>query len=164
MGYDDTYVIVENLRRLLVTMSVSGPVDPTQQPLFIGRRFKYTGSSPSLNGLTFNLGAAGYALNRRALDVLATGIVTRSCDSETSEYYADMFVANCLKQNSIFPMDTRDESGAERFHPLAPREMFDSAKPDWYTKAVADYSPKDGEEGVSKETITFHDLPSTIMA
>ena len=56
---DDTYMIMENLRRLLKEHS---PTDP----LYFGRRFKKTAK------LEFMSGGAGYVLSKEALTRFAT--------------------------------------------------------------------------------------------
>ena len=66
---DDTYVIIENLRRFLAGRS-SG-----NAPAWYGAKL----SNPKVNG-GYNSGGAGYVLNRRALHLFANGSACNQMD------------------------------------------------------------------------------------
>ena len=101
------YVIMENLQSYLRSQ-------PTGQPLFLGRRFRPPGD------IEFNSGGPGYLLNSAALQVLGPHLDSPQCHPDFTNSWEDYMIASCLKTLGIVPEDTRDQTGAERFHPFSP--------------------------------------------
>ncbi|PAV57316.1 hypothetical protein WR25_13719 [Diploscapter pachys] len=108
---DDTYVIVENLRRYL------SKFDPNE-PHFIGYRLRRR--MPE-NG--YNAGGSGYVLSRAAMRMFATQLFH---DKELCPYHEweDYAVARCLSSLNIYPKDTRDKQGRQRFLPWRPEQHY----------------------------------------
>jgi len=76
-------------------------------------------------------------------------------------------VSNCLRDEGVFPYDTRDEEGRERFLPFTAGHHFTYKPPqknptsDWYVK----YSMglKLGNECCSPEAGTYHYIKPKLM-
>merc|ERR550537_830762 len=103
-GDDDTFFVVRNLNRYLEEF------DP-RLPYFLGCKFHYGGPG----GVQYVSGGAGYVLSKTAAGRLAA--VTARC----LRFYGtlsegDIAVAECLQTVGVFPEDTRDEFGRQRFH------------------------------------------------
>ena len=88
--------------------------DETEQtPLFLGRRFAYQGDMDDI----FNSGGSGYTLNKAALKYLVVrGFPTTMPHAHT--FSEDTMVARVLKKQGIFPYDTKDDAGGERYMPF----------------------------------------------
>ncbi|XP_005091047.1 glycoprotein-N-acetylgalactosamine 3-beta-galactosyltransferase 1-B-like [Aplysia californica] len=139
---DDTYVIVENLRRFLASR------DP-DEPVYFGYRFKpYTPQG-------YMSGGAGYVLSREALRRLVVeGVVKRRC----TKFYGmeDLDLGQCLYELGVKAEDSIDEKGLERFHPLNPFTYFaDFPLPNW-THQYAYHPFQRGFQCCSNRTISFH--------
>mmetsp|Transcript_9694 Transcript_9694/g.16078 ORF Transcript_9694/g.16078 Transcript_9694/m.16078 type:complete len:955 (+) Transcript_9694:76-2940(+) len=152
LGGDDMYYIVENLKTYLESKEVVA-AKQLDKGLFLGRRF-----FPPTQ-VEFNSGGAGYILDRVALDVLVSHIDGPPCMPHQKGFWEDVNTASCLQkvQEHIFPFDTRDEFGRERFHPFQPANHLTyqiPKNPDWYAK----YNPelKVGLECCSANSVSFH--------
>ncbi|CAD6199651.1 unnamed protein product [Caenorhabditis auriculariae] len=108
---DDTYVIVDNLRKYLARF------DP-EKPYFIGYRLKRR--MPN-NG--YNAGGSGYAMSRAAMRIFAEKLFH---DKSLCPYHEweDYAIARCLASMNIYPLDSRDELGRQRFLPWRPEQHF----------------------------------------
>ncbi|CAJ0564279.1 unnamed protein product, partial [Mesorhabditis spiculigera] len=107
---DDTYVVVENLREYL------SHLDPNE-PHFAGFRMK-----PSLeNG--YNSGGAGYVLSREAMRQF-DGLLYRNTTTCPDDIYEDLGLARCLANIGIFPQDTRNSRGQQRFNGYHYNDIF----------------------------------------
>jgi hypothetical protein len=87
IGGDDLFVIPSNLRAYLHTI-------PTDEPVFLGRRFQIPGSQ------LFNSGGAGYGLNRKALQLLVDNLDNPKVRGAAR---ADLMPteSNCLAASSV---------------------------------------------------------------
>lgn len=138
---DDTYVIVENLRAYLSTLN-------PDEPHYLGYVLK-----PYLkNG--YNAGGAGYILSRAALKIFAEKLYPNStlCPDDI---YEDVGIARCLSNAGIYPEDTRNSHGQNRFNTFSPTETFHQTKAsvDWVK-----YLEKKGYEAFANDLISFHHL------
>jgi glycoprotein-N-acetylgalactosamine 3-beta-galactosyltransferase len=107
----------------------------------------------------FNSGGAGYILDKKALNVLATHLDSPLCYPHQRGFWEDVNVAHCLKvAGNIEPYDTRDKLDRERFNPFTPGTHLDYRIPkkegDWYPK----YNPflKEGYDCCSPGSVSFH--------
>ncbi len=115
----DMYVLVENLRLYLESEEIrvaanGGLTLPTgeeklQYPLSLGRHFKDSSS------IQFNSGGPGYTINKAALKMVVTrmphSLKTKRSSAE------DLYLHVALQAIAgLFPYDTRDEEGGERYH------------------------------------------------
>jgi glycoprotein-N-acetylgalactosamine 3-beta-galactosyltransferase len=125
IGGDDLYLIVENLRLYLesdvIRSAANGGKEPlkdwetsVQTPLFLGRRFAEQGNMDRI----FNSGGSGYTINRAALKSLVGNLP--HCNPNLTTFAEDVMVAGCLRKLGIFPFETRDELGGERYMPFLP--------------------------------------------
>jgi hypothetical protein len=123
IGGDDLYLIVENLRLYLESEEIQtaqngGIYLPTgdetvQTPLFLGRRFAYLGNMDDI----FISGGSGYTMNKAALKLLVTdGLENYFPHAHT--FSEDTMVARIFKKYGVFPYDTKDEAGGERYNPF----------------------------------------------
>lgn len=146
---DHTFVIAENLACYLRTFDASD--------------VRYVGSrlwGPCCG--TFNSGAAGFALSRRALAVLAShwagDELHKNCDPRQQRAH----VATCLvalEPEAGQPVDTRDASGADIFHVYGPIRLATGAIDEWFVskkKRVDSRELLRGPASVSVNTATFH--------
>ena len=147
------YLIVENLRLYLESDEIrlaSGAI----APLFLGRRFAEDGDMNRI----FNSGGSGYTLKKEALKVLVESFP--SCFPTLFSSAEDVYVASCLRDEGIFPYDTKDSKGGERYMPFTPEGHM--LEPDgWYAKYCIDC--KVGIDHVASRPIAFHYVDPDLM-
>jgi hypothetical protein len=98
---DDTFVIVDNLRKLLREKC-------TDEPHNYGYRFEND---------TINSGGAGYVLNSHTVNSFVHAYYTNETFCKHDLWgLEDVDIAWCLRQIGVTPGDSRDSSGLERFH------------------------------------------------
>ncbi|KAF7637775.1 hypothetical protein Mgra_00002749 [Meloidogyne graminicola] len=107
---DDTFVILENLKKLLKNYS-------SQSLIYFGAIFHFMDSS--LNQ-TYPSGGAGYVLSKASLrKFVEIGLRNNKiCDSK--EIYEDLEIGSCMRKLNISVIDSRDSKGKHRFIPLSP--------------------------------------------
>nr|CDJ98313.1 Glycosyl transferase domain containing protein [Haemonchus contortus] len=138
---DDTYVVVEHLKEYL------SQLDPNK-PYYLG----YTLRPYLENG--YNAGGAGYVLSRAAVKIFNEMLY----HNETlcpDDIYEDVGIGRCLASVGIFPHDTRNNRGQNRFNTHTPSDVFHATQnsPTWtYFKA------KKGYEAFASDFISFHHL------
>lgn len=123
IGGDDMYLLVENFRLYLeseeIRLAANGGIhlpngnEREQTPLFLGRRFAYMGDMDQI----FNSGGSGYTLNKAALKALVVNGFPKYFP-HLKTFSEDTRVAVIFKKMGIFPYDTKDESGGERYMPF----------------------------------------------
>ncbi|CAP30629.1 Protein CBG11315 [Caenorhabditis briggsae] len=138
---DDTYVIVENLKAFLSTLN-------PEEPHYLGYVLK-----PYLkNG--YNAGGAGYILSRAALKIFAEKLYPNAtlCPDDI---YEDVGIARCLANAGIYPEDTRNSHGQNRFNTFSPTETFHQTKAsvDWVK-----FLEKKGYAAFANDLVSFHHL------
>jgi len=144
---DDTYVIVENLRRFLTTFD-------TTKAHFLGRNFIVD---------NFNSGGAGHVLSKKALEEFSK-ISTDESKCPKDSTAEDVALSQCLKNANIFPGYTRDVDEREKFHPYTADRMITGGVPAW-VKTYDRYKMKKGFQCCSKHSISFHYVvPTEMMA
>jgi glycoprotein-N-acetylgalactosamine 3-beta-galactosyltransferase len=172
IGGDDLYVIVENLRLYLESEEVQlaangGKYLPSgdekeQLPLFLGRRFAEQGNYERI----FNSGGSGYTMNKAALKSL---VVTAfpTCMPHLKTFAEDVMVAQCLRNKiKVFPFDTKDDAGGERYMPFQPGHHLTYKAPadkkqDWYANYSIDI--KFGLDHCSAQSVAFHYIKPQLM-
>jgi len=116
LGGDDLFVVVENLRRFLV--SVNEKAEPGE-PLFLGQW------TPKGNPPTPQIaGGPGYTLNKAALEKFVADALP-NCEVETHAPNEDKLISLCMEKIGIHPGDTRDqETGEQQYHNLDPDRVY----------------------------------------
>jgi glycoprotein-N-acetylgalactosamine 3-beta-galactosyltransferase len=171
IGGDDLFLLVENMRLYLESNAIKlaargGSTDGTppgqEKPLFLGRRFAEGGNRNRM----FNSGGSGYSINKAAIKALVGKFPT--CFPNAHTFAEDVMVAACFRQMGVFPFETKDENGSERYMPFAPGHHLNYSPPkenpqnDWYVK----YSPngiKTGYEHCSEHSVAFHYIKDDLM-
>ena len=123
IGGDDLYLVVENLRLYLeseeiLTAQNDGVYLPngdekTQTPLFLGRRFQYNGDPNDI----FISGGSGYTMNKAAFKLLMVEGIPNYFP-HTVTFAEDLMVARIFRKMKVYPYDTKDEEGGERYNPF----------------------------------------------
>ena len=125
---DDTYVIVEHLKAYLSKLNPDEPhyLGYVLKPYLV-RQVAYTRNKRDFtswlqkNG--YNSGGAGYVLSNAALKLFDSLLY----DNETlcpDNIYEDVGIGACLANIGIFPGDTRNAKGQNRFNTDPPSEIF----------------------------------------
>ncbi|GFH58376.1 hypothetical protein CTEN210_14852 [Chaetoceros tenuissimus] len=172
IGGDDLFLLVENLRLYLESEEIQlaangGERLPTgketqQVPLFLGRRFKEQGNWDRI----FNSGGSGYTMNKAALKALVVDAFP-TCMPHLHTFAEDVMVAQCFRNKlKVFPFDTKDETGAERYMPFAPKHHLNYRIPkdvnsDWYANYSIDI--KEGLDHCSDHSVAFHYIKGDLM-
>ena len=153
LGGDDLFVIVDNLRAYLGSLSPGPDADH-----FVGRRFKGYGKDNY-----FNSGGAGYVLSRGTLQKYVTqGYENDSCAAHDHTSMEDVMMAKCLRVVfGIGLTDTRDSQRRERFHPFAPGthltwEPPEVGKHDWYQDYNKEWGVGLGANCCAPDSVSFH--------
>jgi glycoprotein-N-acetylgalactosamine 3-beta-galactosyltransferase len=162
IGGDDMYVIVDNLRLYLgseeiLTAANGGEYLPdgtevAQVPLYLGRRYALRGDMENI----FNSGGPGYTLNRAALKLL----VVQGLPHHYANFHVpdeDLRVAHIFRHFGIFPYETKDETGAERYMPFMPGMHYDFR----HAKISKGYQQfaidiKEGTDCCAARSVAFH--------
>lgn len=153
LGGDDLYVLVENLKDYLESVCDQGNCDAV--PYYLGRTLRHS------RNLVYNTGGAGYVLNAVAVMKLVTLLDSRACFSQVSGSIEDIMVGYCLAELGIYPIDTRDAHGRERFHWFDPYVSYTGD--DEYYQLNTDttrfeFPLKIEEECCSERSVSFHNM------
>lgn len=133
-----------------------------QTPLFLGRRFAYLGNMDEI----FISGGSGYTMNKASLKLLVTELIPNYFPHRKT-FSEDTMVAELLRKMSVFPYDTKDEAGGERYMPFDPANHLayrlpkDPSKGDWYSKYSIDI--KEGYDHCAPESVAFHYIKGDLM-
>lgn len=141
--------------------------DPSSSfPLFLGRRFAEQGNLDRI----FNSGGAGYTLNKAALKALVVDTFP-VCMPHLRTFAEDVMVAECLREYvNVFPYDTKDDHGGERYMPFTPEhhltyrlppEADRASSEDWYVKYSIGI--KEGLDHCAADAATFHYVDEDLM-
>ncbi|XP_059089659.1 glycoprotein-N-acetylgalactosamine 3-beta-galactosyltransferase 1-like isoform X3 [Tigriopus californicus] len=153
---DDTYVIVENLRKFASQYS-------PQDPAYFGCRFKPFVTQGYMSG------GAGYLLSRESLKrFIVNGFrnETRNECNQLSSPSEDVQLGRCLEKVGVVAMNTTDAMGGHRFFPLDPTFLLykENKKKRIYWLFRYIYEPLSfGDHAYSKEAISFHYIPAHAM-
>ncbi|CAH8571755.1 unnamed protein product [Schistosoma haematobium] len=122
---DDSYVIVENLRKILHK-------ENPDKPFIMGRRFKPFVKQGYMSG------GGGYVLSRAGLLNIANGLENNAvCQSNKHAFAEDVKLGSCAEATNVSVIDSLDAEGRECFHPFSPSHMLTkdtNGYPEWYLK------------------------------
>jgi glycoprotein-N-acetylgalactosamine 3-beta-galactosyltransferase len=172
---DDAYVIVENLRQYLKTPEIIN--NYLMEPMQMGHRFNLTQKLVSyyivddqlerkwrsrFHRWIFNSGGPGYIMNRLYLDKIIDILPDWTCLSDDfSEMLPDdASISFCMMWYDIYPWDTRDTLGRDRWHADQPRGVYYTNPDDpeyWYVQyhhMIGGVKWKD--ECCAPDSIAFH--------
>jgi glycoprotein-N-acetylgalactosamine 3-beta-galactosyltransferase len=171
IGGDDLYLIVENLRYYLESEEIrtasNGGIylpdgtETVQTPLFLGRRFAYQGDMNDI----FNSGGSGYTMNKAALKTLVVDAFPKYFQ-HAHTFSEDTMIAHVFRNFGIYPYETKDETGGERYMPFMPGHHYGYRMPedhskDWYARYSINI--KEGVDHCAARSIAFHYIKSEAM-
>ncbi|VEN43089.1 unnamed protein product [Callosobruchus maculatus] len=144
---DDTYVVLENLRYMLM------PYKPSE-PVYFGCKFKPYVRQGYMSG------GAGYVLSREAVKrfVQISLVNSTGCQSNVNSGAEDVEIGKCLEAVQVKAGDSRDSLGRGRFFPFVPEHHLipgHVSKGFWYWQYIY-YENKEGMECCSDNAVSFH--------
>lgn len=149
---DDTFVILENLRFMLLAYS---PDDP----IYFGCKFKPFTKQGYMSG------GAGYVLSREAVKRFVEDALTDSHKCKEANTGAeDAELGKCLQNVGVLAGDSRDAKGRHRMLPFGPVSHFGTNKtlPRWFYKYMY-YPYEQGKECCSDYMISYHYVNAATM-
>jgi glycoprotein-N-acetylgalactosamine 3-beta-galactosyltransferase len=114
---DDAYLIVENLKEFLASEKVQRWEEVPDQYLFAGFWLHWGHHPVRPEGSFYLGGGSGYTLSRKALKAYVEGPL-QTCKTHLETQKEDLFFSKCAKELNKKFIDTRDSSGAHRYHQL----------------------------------------------
>ncbi|OWZ23921.1 Glycoprotein-N-acetylgalactosamine 3-beta-galactosyltransferase [Phytophthora megakarya] len=183
---DDTYAIIENMRAYLKRPEILQRFN--REPMQLGHRFNMPAEAVNhfvrnetlrsmwhlrWDRLVYNSGGSGYVMNRLFLDKIVESLPDWTClpdEADSSDPSAimpdDTGVSFCMMWHNIYPWDTRDHRGRERWHALAPENVFtpwDDSN-NWYTRYHDSVGGVRSEyESAAPDSVAFHYVKPQLM-
>ncbi|VDP10683.1 unnamed protein product [Soboliphyme baturini] len=142
---DDTYVIVENLRLMLLSYR-------PEQPIYFGCRFKPFTKQGYMSG------GAGYVMSKKALTLFVEQGIRNNVCKDISTGHEDANLGICMEKIGVTAGDSRDRFGRHRFLPFTPASHARPATPDpsfWFWSYIY-YPFSQGMGCCSDFAISFH--------
>uniref|UniRef100_A0A914C485 N-acetylgalactosaminide beta-1,3-galactosyltransferase n=1 Tax=Acrobeloides nanus TaxID=290746 RepID=A0A914C485_9BILA len=141
---DDAFVIMENANKFLQNYNAS-------KDYLFGFRWGHFEPTGYADG-------GSYILSRTAMESFIEVMKEKKTCPEFHRAEEDQELSRCLSRVGIFPEDTRDNYGRERFHHFHPDEERNNFMKKMFLKRNAYYSHEWYPEHVSDTTISFHHL------
>ena len=113
----------------------------------------------------FISGGSGYTINKAALKVLVVdGFMKFFPHAHT--FSEDTMVARIFRHFGVFPYETKDEAGGERYMPFLPGHHYGYRMPahkdqDWYAKYSINI--KEGADHCAARSVAFHYVKENMM-
>ncbi|KAJ8923063.1 hypothetical protein NQ315_001612 [Exocentrus adspersus] len=143
---DDTYVILENLRYMLMPYKAN-------EAIYFGCRFKPYVKQGYMSG------GAGYVLSKEALKrFVEIGLTNATGCSKSNSGAEDVEMGKCMEAVRVKAGDSRDSMGRGRFFPFVPEHHLipgHVAKSFWYWQYIY-YDSKEGMDCCSDNAVSFH--------
>jgi hypothetical protein len=155
----DTYLMMDHYFLYLATLN---PNDP----LYFGRRFKESGNEALsfVAGASMTVSSATLRQMKNSTEFRVESLEQAIQQDGSPCSYSmwvghadDVLLAHCLRTIGIFPLDTRDEEGKERFMAIDPELMADLSQNNeswWYHEYS--YNKWFGPKCCSRHAICFH--------
>lgn len=150
---DDTYAVMENMRRLLSTLD-------SEKRLFIGCHLKPFSSQGYMSG------GAGYIVSKATLKLLIEKTSNGSCRQDDGGY-EDVEIGKCLSGSGVDFVDGRDSNGGLLFHPYLPHAFvipgrMNQSDTVWFLEYIQNPLNK-GFSCCGQYPVTFHYVQPKMM-
>ncbi|CAJ0931858.1 unnamed protein product, partial [Mesorhabditis belari] len=140
---DDAYIVVDNLRAFLSKHSPN-------VPHYFGYRWNYFSEQGYADG-------GAYVLSKPTVEAFNRVMKNNELCPDFHRAEEDQEISKCLAAVGIYPEDTRDENGSERFHHFHPTEQLEMYN-DAFARRFAYYTPLKGVKNFSPSMISFHHI------
>ncbi|RLN93302.1 hypothetical protein BBJ28_00019530 [Nothophytophthora sp. Chile5] len=117
----------------------------------------------------FNSGGPGYAMNRLYLDKIVEILPDWTClsDRHSEMLPDDASISFCMMWHDVYPWDTRDHRGRERWHADKPKGVFftNPNNPEyWYVQYHQHIGGVRWQiEGAAPDSVAFHYISPALM-
>ncbi|XP_062586868.1 glycoprotein-N-acetylgalactosamine 3-beta-galactosyltransferase 1-like [Saccostrea cucullata] len=138
---DDVFIIMENLRLLLAKHE-------SHVPVYLGHQFRLLTKQGYLSG------GAGYAINRKALEMINEEGFQVSGKCEVSGKDEDLDIGRCFGNLGVKIYSTVDTQGRQAFHPFGFQRAFYGHKGGEIYYVSRPYNT--GPDCCSEFTVSFH--------
>ncbi|CAF4388543.1 unnamed protein product, partial [Rotaria sp. Silwood2] len=139
---DDTYLIVENLKKFLNEQN-------TSEPITFGYNYK------TVVEKGYQSGGASYVLSRESLRRFYEAQKDRMPDCQQDGGSEDIEIAKCLRTKGVYPGKSLDKQNRELFHPFTFVDHFRGSFPDWLQQ-YAENPLRTHYDCCGDESISFH--------
>lgn len=158
IGGDDLFVIVENMRAYLASTEIQCASPDGKIPLYLGLRYAIGNDMNKI----YATGGPGYTLNKAALKLLVVEILPNIDFAHVEAPEEDWYIAEAFRTRSVYPYDTRDMLGSQRYHHWKPSFGWwyvppkGSCREWWHGCTIALNNTRWGHDYVSSTAIAFH--------